>query len=786
MCRWPPGPRLRDHRRRDGSRRRRRSRMASTASSEATSPALWPPMPSATTNRPPDASIRNASSLLASRPGVGHAMRGHTPLAPDYSRPHWRSPGSLAVYSDRGHLHGPGRARPGDVGARTRPGRRSRPDPAAPSPVRRAPSRGRARGPGALAEAWLLQDDLDAGRGGARPPARHAPRAHLRRAALDAVAAARPHRLRARRAVARHRAAHPRARSTPSSRTTRAPSASPTTSWPLLQAGRRLRHRPRAHDRGRRRRCTPPATGATSRSCTRCRACCSRSRAATTKPIAALRQAERLAMAIHADDVLAGIVHNQANVALIGTATSRRWRWPSAASRCTSRSGQGHGLAVALATLGQICVQLGDLERAEADADRALEVRSPIQFHETTGAVFDTLAQIHLMRGAYERAGEYLRQAGEAYGAYGTQTEALVRVVAAGARASSSRSGAAPTTKRSRSPTSSRTPPDVPPAEAHPGRPRRLRSAARRRPRRRGRAAADRRAKARLDPRDDAGQLGRVPAPARRCVHEQARQHPRRTTTSRRARTSSSCSASAIRRRSASSRSAGWPPTAGARHGRRAPSRPGRRRVPDARRAARSRRSRGGARRCSTRRRRRHRRLDRADADDAHRPAAGRRRGLARAAGARDRDRAARGDRRPTPPWSFVAPPAATLRVHRLRRLRRRRWRARWRARRPHGRRELAAACAARSSRSAATRRSALLRRRHRRARRTMPRCAALRMIAAVARQGFELCGARERPPQAVEPANERPLEPLLPGFICASAAMTASSSRFSGCRATT
>src|SRR4029078_13642397 len=31
----------------------------------------------------------------------------------------------------------------------------------------------------------------------------------------------------------------------------------------------------------------------------------------------ALRQGEKLAMSIHADDVLAGIVHNQANVALM-------------------------------------------------------------------------------------------------------------------------------------------------------------------------------------------------------------------------------------------------------------------------------------------------------------------------------------------------------------------------------------------------------------------------------------------------------------------------------------
>ena len=36
-----------------------------------------------------------------------------------------------------------------------------------------------------------------------------------------------------------------------------------------------------------------------------------------------------------------------------------------------------------------------------------------------------------------------------------------------------------------------------------------------------------------------------------------------------------------------------------------------------------------------------------------------------------------------------------------------------------------------------------------------------LRMFAAVARQGFELCGARERPTQTLEPINERPLEPL-------------------------
>jgi DNA-binding NtrC family response regulator len=46
------------------------------------------------------------------------------------------------------------------------------------------------------------------------------------------------------------------------------------------------------------------------------------------------------------------------------------------------------------------------------------------------------------------------------------------------------------------------------------------------------------------------------------------------------------------------------------------------------------------------------------------------------------------------------------------------------------------------------------------------------RMFAAVARQGFELCGARDRRLQTPDPLGERSLEPLLPGFVCASAAM--------------
>ena len=82
----------------------------------------------------------------------------------------------------------------------------------------------------------------------------------------------------------------------------------------------------------------------------------------------------------------------------------------------------GHGLAVALSTLGQICVHLGSLTRAEEALRPALDVRSPIQFHETTGAVFDTLAQIHLIRGRYDTAGELLARAADAYGDYGRET----------------------------------------------------------------------------------------------------------------------------------------------------------------------------------------------------------------------------------------------------------------------------------------------------------------------------------------------------------------------------
>ncbi len=149
----------------------------------------------------------------------------------------------------------------------------------------------------------------------------------------------------------------------------------------------------------------------------------------------ALRQAERLASLVQADDVLATVCGNQANVMMLEHRYDQALALAERSVSIHEGHGSGHGLAVALATLGQICVRLGDLTRAEDALNRALQVRSPIQFHETTGAVFDTLTQIHLMRGRYDAASESLTRASEEYGAYGRQSsnwyEWSVRVLGA-------------------------------------------------------------------------------------------------------------------------------------------------------------------------------------------------------------------------------------------------------------------------------------------------------------------------------------------------------------------
>ncbi len=138
--------------------------------------------------------------------------------------------------------------------------------------------------------------------------------------------------------------------------------------------------------------------------------------------MSALRQAERFAALVDADDVVATVCGNQANVALM---QHRHEQALALAERSVSLQEQieaPHGRGVALASLGQICVRLGNLTRAEEVLHRALETPAAEPFRrETAGAVFDTLAQIHLIRGAYDQASECLRQASEAYGEYGQQ-----------------------------------------------------------------------------------------------------------------------------------------------------------------------------------------------------------------------------------------------------------------------------------------------------------------------------------------------------------------------------
>ena len=136
----------------------------------------------------------------------------------------------------------------------------------------------------------------------------------------------------------------------------------------------------------------------------------------------ALGHAEHLASLVRADDVLATVCGNQANVMVLQHRYEQALALAERSVSLHEAHGSGHGLAVALGTLGQICVRLGDLTRAADALHRALDVRGPIQFHETTGAVFDTLAQIELIRGGYDTASDYLARASEAYGAYGRQT----------------------------------------------------------------------------------------------------------------------------------------------------------------------------------------------------------------------------------------------------------------------------------------------------------------------------------------------------------------------------
>ena len=134
-----------------------------------------------------------------------------------------------------------------------------------------------------LAEAWLLQDDLDQAAVGAGPDAGHLSRNRVRWPAVGPVAVARTPGLGARRSVARHRHARPRPQAGRSLARFARASASRTTS--SRSATARSATSPSCASTSRRppRRCTPPAIAGIWRWSTRCRAFHSRSSAATTK-----------------------------------------------------------------------------------------------------------------------------------------------------------------------------------------------------------------------------------------------------------------------------------------------------------------------------------------------------------------------------------------------------------------------------------------------------------------------------------------------------------------------
>ena len=138
--------------------------------------------------------------------------------------------------------------------------------------------------------------------------------------------------------------------------------------------------------------------------------------------LVAMRHAERLALAAQAGDVLATICGNQANVALMQHRHDEALALAERSVELQEEAGTPHGLGIALASLGQIYVRVGNLTRAEETLNRALDVRSPLQFmRETTGAVFDTLAQIHLIRGEHEDAARAVEKSKEAYGEFSGQ-----------------------------------------------------------------------------------------------------------------------------------------------------------------------------------------------------------------------------------------------------------------------------------------------------------------------------------------------------------------------------
>ena len=75
--------------------------------------------------------------------------------------------------------------------------------------------------------------------------------------------------------------------------------------------------------------------------------------------MAALRHAERLALMVHAGDVVATVCGNQANVAMMQHRHDQALSLAERSVELQEEAGTPHGLGIALASFGQICVRLG-------------------------------------------------------------------------------------------------------------------------------------------------------------------------------------------------------------------------------------------------------------------------------------------------------------------------------------------------------------------------------------------------------------------------------------------
>ena len=102
---------------------------------------------------------------------------------------------------------------------------------------------------------------------------------------------------------------------------------------------------------------------------------------------AALRNAERLATALGAEDVLALTYMNQAAVAQLRRRYDQAIALAERAVALQDHIGQPHRLAESLATLGQVYVKLGRLDPADEALQRALATAPATRAPEITGAV---------------------------------------------------------------------------------------------------------------------------------------------------------------------------------------------------------------------------------------------------------------------------------------------------------------------------------------------------------------------------------------------------------------